>query len=191
MNAGVSSDVRPPPSASRTSGIALVDLLQFAPRPPAAARDPRPEGCRAAFDRVGSMDFIWNNIAIGNSLEARSLDLLREHSIAAVLSLDGSLRGTRAEELGIRTLRAFELADGPGNSIYVFRTAVDALVELAGTGERVLVHCHAGRSRSPVVVAGFLIKTQAMDPEAAMSFVAARREINVSAGLKRLLYQLG
>lgn len=90
----------------------------------------------------------------------------------------------------MRALRGLELADGPGNSIYVFRAAVDALIDLASAGEPVLVHCHAGRSRSPIVVAGFLIKTQAMDPEAAMSFVAAQRETNVSPGLKRLLYQL-
>lgn len=41
------------------------------------------------------MDFIWNQIAIGNRIEARNRELLQEHRIAAVLSLDGSLRGFR------------------------------------------------------------------------------------------------
>lgn len=136
------------------------------------------------------MDFICDNIAIGNCVEARDRDVLQQHPIAAVLCLDGSLQTTTAEELGVRTLRAFKLADGPGNSIYVFRAAVEALVTLAATGDPVLVHCNAGRSRSPLLVAGFLVTTRAMSPDDAIVYVAARRETNISPGLKRLLYQL-
>jgi hypothetical protein len=55
----------------------------------------------------------------------------------------------------------------------VLRDIHEALLE----GRRVLVHCQAGAQRSPVVVACYLIKFRAMDPDGAIAFVKSRRPI--------------
>lgn len=46
----------------------------------------------------------------------------------------------------------FSLIDGPGNTIEVFRAAVDAVCKAYGDGGEVLVHCVGGRSRSAAVI---------------------------------------
>lgn len=133
------------------------------------------------------MDFITDVIAIGNYVEAQDAELLRAHAFRSVLSLDGSLSSRRAAELGLAEIVAFKLIDGPGNDPRHYENAVDALVRLATSKPPVLVHCHAGRSRSVVVVAGFLMASQGLEADAALAQVASKREINVSEGLHSLL----
>ena len=52
-----------------------------------------------------------------------------------------------------------------------------------------LVHCHAGRSRSVVVVAGLLARTLAIGPAEAVARVAARRVVCISPEFEDLLYE--
>jgi protein-tyrosine phosphatase len=107
-----------------------------------------------------------------------------------VLSLDGSLAAGRAAELGLAEVIPCCLVDGAGNDLRVFRLAARDLRRLARTAAPVLVHCHAGRSRSAVVVAAYLILTAGLEPEAALRAVASKREINVTPALVQLLYKL-
>ena len=44
-----------------------------------------------------------------------------------------------------------------------------------GDGGRLLVHCHAGRSGSVIVVAGYLVKTKGWTVQAAYDFIATKR----------------
>jgi protein-tyrosine phosphatase len=67
---------------------------------------------------------------------------------------------------------------------------VDAVAEFVRDAPKVLVHCHAGRSRSPVVVAGYLVRALGLDADAALAHVAARRDVFVSPGLESLLDHL-
>jgi protein-tyrosine phosphatase len=46
----------------------------------------------------------------------------------------------------------FKLVDGPGNSVLVFREAVEAVYAAHRSGKKVLVHCVGGRSRSAAVI---------------------------------------
>ena len=50
-----------------------------------------------------------------------------------------------------------------------------------------LVQCHAGRSRSVIVVAAHLMRTERLRPEEALERVAARREVAITPGIERLL----
>lgn len=52
----------------------------------------------------------------------------------------------------------FDLIDGPGNEAALLRAAAQYVVEAYERGERVLVHCHGGRSRSATVVTLALTK---------------------------------
>ena len=133
------------------------------------------------------MNWITEAIAIGTYLEAQDSALLRREGIGSVLSLDRTLQGKDPTELSLKAIEAVPLEDGPGNDPRLFRQAVDALADLVKNRGPVLVQCHAGRSRSVVVVAGFLMQSLGIEADEALARVAARREVAVTAGLERLL----
>ena len=137
------------------------------------------------------MDWITEVVAIGNYLEAQDPALLRKFGVRSVLSLDGSLKHEQAAELGLAAIGDVKLIDGHGNDPRVFRSAIDSLVYLVGKHPPVLVQCHAGRSRSVAVVAGYLVTTLPTDPETAIKLVTSKREVNMAAALETLLYDLG
>jgi protein tyrosine phosphatase (PTP) superfamily phosphohydrolase (DUF442 family) len=136
------------------------------------------------------VDWITDEIAIGNYLEAQDAELLRHHGFQSVLSLDGSLTSGDAGRLGVAVVVAFRLVDGAGNDPRVLKMAIEALGDLVRSDAPVLVHCHAGRSRSVVVVAGYLANTQGLDPEEGIARVTAKREANVTSELTQLLCNL-
>jgi protein-tyrosine phosphatase len=136
------------------------------------------------------LDWITDEVAIGNYLEAQDAALLTQHAFRSVVSLDGTLSDTHAAEFGLAEVASYRLIDGPGNDLRVFRLAVDDLRRLARLHPSVLVQCHAGRSRSAVVVAGYLMHVRNVEPADAIAAVAARRAINVTPALVDLLYKL-
>jgi protein-tyrosine phosphatase len=133
------------------------------------------------------MDWITETVAIGTYLEAQDPALLRREGLASALSLDRTLQGRDPAELGLREIEVVPLEDGPGNDPRLFRRAVDALEDLARSHPPVLVQCHAGRSRSAVVVAAYLMRSLGIGPDEAVARVAARRSIALSEGLQVLL----
>lgn len=135
------------------------------------------------------MDWITEHMAIGNHEESHDADLLCQQGIRSVLSLDGSLVPTDAEGLGIAAVVGFDLVDGSSNEPGALRPAVAALAGLVRDHPPVLVHCHAGRSRSVVVVAGFLALSLRIRPAEALARVAARRGVCITPALEDLLSQ--
>ena len=101
------------------------------------------------------MNWIDDFVAIGNHPDARDANLPRVAGFRSVLSLDGSTVEANVSALGHDDVVSIQVIDGPGNDVAVFRSAVDALVELVESAPPVLVHCHAGRNRSEAVVAGY------------------------------------
>lgn len=134
------------------------------------------------------MDWITEQIAIGNYLDAQDANLLRQGGFQSVLSLDGTLAEERAVELSLLEVVSVKLIDGAGNDPRRFRYAVESLSRLVRSCAPVLVQCHAGRSRSAVVVAGYLVKSLEMEPEQATAYVASKRAINITPALESLLY---
>jgi protein-tyrosine phosphatase len=129
------------------------------------------------------MDWITDRVAVGNYLEAQDADLLRKESIASVLSLDRTLQGRNAADLGLQTITVVPLEDAAGNDPRLFRRAVEALEDLVRQAGPV-------RSRSAVVVAGYLKRSQGLDAEEALARVAAKRDVAVNPALERLLEAL-
>ncbi len=136
------------------------------------------------------MDWITDQIAIGNYLDAVDAELLRREGMQSALSLDATLHGRDPASLGLRRIEVVSLEDAPGNDPRLFRRAIEFLSELVEQAPPVLVQCHAGRSRSAVVVAGYLMQSQELDSHAAIELVAAKREIAITAGVERLLEHL-
>jgi hypothetical protein len=133
------------------------------------------------------MDWITRDIAIGNYIDAQDGELLRREGVGAILGLTRALRGASAEGLGVRAVEVVPLDDAPDNDPRLFRKAVDALGRLLHKAPPVLVHCHAGRSRSVVVVAGYLMQTLGIEGHEAIARIAAKRDVAVTEGLERLL----
>ncbi len=101
------------------------------------------------------MDKITNDIWIGSSADANDRDALRREGIHSILCLDGCQREIKADKLGVKQIEVVELVDGRGNRPKVFLRAVGLLKKLMTKHSPVLMHCHAGQSRSAAVVCKF------------------------------------
>lgn len=126
------------------------------------------------------MDWITNHIAIGNFLDAK------EHSTEfdAMLCLKQNCCDSSQT---LSDVFCLPLIDGPGNRPSDIIAAVQYLADCVNSGEKVLVHCHAGRSRSVAVVARYLMHSRGITKFAAISFIAEKREICMSIGIDEIL----
>ena len=138
-----------------------------------------------------AVDWITDEVAIGNYLEVLDAALLKHQGFRSVLSLDGTLTEQHAAQFGLSEVVSYRLIDGPGNDLRVFRLAIEDLKRLAASHSPVLVQCHAGRSRSAVVVAAHLMEACGLNPDQAIALVASKREINVTSALVDLLHKVG
>jgi protein tyrosine phosphatase len=137
------------------------------------------------------MDWITDSVAIGNRIDAHDPKLRSQHGFLGLISLDGSLTNEMASNLGYDDWVCTSMVDGPGNDVEFFRKLVQDLVDMAEGSPPVLVHCHAGRSRSVTVVAGYLMKTRGWTAQTAYDFISSKRDTAVQAGLPVLLSRLG
>ncbi len=136
------------------------------------------------------MNWITEDILIGNYVEAQNPDMLRGAEIKSIVGLDGKLRSWQTEELGVDRIEVFNLIDGPGNDPHQFRQIVNLVVELCEKNPSVLVHCHAGRSRSPTVVAGYFMVQEGLTPRQAISRVGRKQELDLTNGIEEPLESL-
>ena len=133
------------------------------------------------------MDQITQDIWIGNFNDARDLKSLKENGIQSILCLDGCLVGTKAEELGVKHVEVVQLIVGRGNRPEIFLRAVRTLRQLKTKHSPVLVHCHAGQSRSAAVVCKFLMKEEGSGLAEAMKKITTKRKVAIQAGLQEVL----
>lgn len=156
------------------------------------ARDPgRPAMQTAEDPNYVSLSEITPQIRIGNYWAAYDVESLR--TIGSILSLM-SQHDERAikpclDDIPGEQLRAIErrrqelkietvpLVDDHGNEFRRLRLAVDSVDELARGSPPVLVHCRAGRGRSPAVVAGYFIVYGGLSAKDALEKVTRRRAI--------------
>jgi len=134
-------------------------------------------------------DFTWitDRVAVGNRGAAHDAQLRAREGFVGLVSLDGSMEWKKAESLGYDDLHTLSLVDGPGNSVDAVLEALQALVQMIDDGPPVLVHCHAGRSRSVSLVAAWLAWTNSISLSAAYAQIANKRETAVQDGLPQLM----
>lgn len=139
-------------------------------------------------DVVCSMTWIVEGkIAIGNFGAAVDRGFLREHGFRSILGLTTHLTGKRLDALGVEAMEVIPLVDGPGNDLRTFERAVATLTQFAKEHPPVLVHCHAGRSRSVIVTAAYLKGALDIGSEEALLMVTRKREACVTPALMNLL----
>jgi hypothetical protein len=134
------------------------------------------------------MNWITETIALSDYHSAGDADLLRTHGVRAVFSLIGASVGRTAVDLGVERHEVLPLQDGPGDDLRRFTRAVDILTELLDTTAPVLVHCHAGRSRSPAVVGGYLVRSRRWSADDALAFIDTKRTTCLGPDMRRLLH---
>lgn len=132
------------------------------------------------------MDKITDAIWIGNRFEAADQDGLRAVGIKSILCLDGCMMGKEVPS-DIERVEVAELIDGAGNSPQKFLRSVRLLKELSMRHAPVLVHCHAGRSRSAAVVCKYLMQEQGKTLAQAMKEITSKREVSIMPGLQEVL----
>ena len=133
------------------------------------------------------MDSITDRIWIGNYLDARDPVAQRKAGIRSILCLDGCMTGTKPDELGVERIEVVELIDGAGNPPETFLRAVRLLRELSRKHAPVLVHCHAGQSRSAAVVCKFFMQEEGNSLADAMRRITSKRRVTIIAGLQEAL----
>lgn len=136
------------------------------------------------------LDWITDNIAIGNRIEAHDEVFRAQNGFHSLISLDGSMTDKKALTIGYDDWLCVSMIDGPGNDVILCRKVVHLLIGMAEESPPVLVHCHAGRSRSVTVVAGYLVLTKGWSTQVAYGFIAAKRRIDVQIGLRDLLQRI-
>lgn len=138
-----------------------------------------------------SMNWITTNVAIGSYHDALDTDLLLREGFHSILSLTSNLGCKLPTELGVRRIETITLLDGPGNELSRFCLAVTTLESLVTEAAPVLVHCRAGWSRSPAVVACYLMHTQGIGAEAALAEVNSKRVCSMVPELQQLVKEYG
>lgn len=117
---------------------------------------------------------ITDNIYVSHWVPAHNPEFLKAFGIRSILCLDGKLRADWAPTLGVEKITSLDIPDGPSFTKQHLLTAVAALQDLVVKHAPVLVCCHAGQSRSPAVVIGYIaIHTHLSLKE---SFALVRRE---------------
>ncbi len=130
------------------------------------------------------MDKITDSIWIGNYLDAADREAREREGIRAILCLDGCMAGKDAADVGTERLEVVELIDGAGNPPEKFLRAVRLLKELISKHSRVLVHCHAGQSRSAAVVCKYFMQYEGNSLAEAMKRITSKRKVAIVAGLQ-------
>ena len=144
------------------------------------------------LEQVERVPISWvnSNIAIGNYLDAEDIRLIRREGFRGILTLNKERCDQDASLFGVGKVIGIPLIDGPGNDPRFFNYALDCLSSMINDYSPVLVNCHAGRSRSPALVAAYLIKNEGITPKAAFGRIAKVRELCIARALIDLVVNM-
>lgn len=125
------------------------------------------------------MDWITEQIAIGNFLDATQ----RSGEVDAILCLKEHCCNVNRTDVDILCM---PLVDGPGNNTRYIKEAICFIDDVVKAGDKILVHCHAGRSRSAVIVAQYFIEFRGMTRHSALEVISQKRVIYLSDGIDEI-----
>lgn len=120
------------------------------------------------------MNRISAKLWLGEAADACDIEAIGRNGITAALSLAED--ACHEERDGILRTGVF-LSDLHENPLSQYRKAVETIDRLLKEGHTVLIHCTAGISRSPAVVAGYLTSRKEMHPLQAWCLIVRRRPV--------------
>jgi len=115
---------------------------------------------------------VTSRIAITNITSSNNPEVLRAEGFTPESIL--CLSPESQKRFGSDGREMVALVDG-ANDDTTFARAVNTLQRMLEMHPRVLVHCHAGRSRSVAVVAAYMTHHTGISPEAALAYCISRR----------------
>lgn len=120
-------------------------------------------------------------IYIGNSFDAATAT---SEQVEASLNVAIDLDITNTNKI---KLYKVGMVDGPGNDPGVFIAAILCLDGMLRKYNKILVHCHEGKSRSVIVVSTYLSISTGIDFDVILKDVMKKREVDV---YRPALYEL-
>ncbi|MFX1536007.1 MAG: dual specificity protein phosphatase family protein [Promethearchaeota archaeon] len=123
---------------------------------------------------MASIEYIIDGIWLGSVQTATDITLLQNKSISAVLSLQ--IRGNY-DHLYPQQWLYLKLPIPDAESIpnEVFKKSLAFISQAQNGNRQILVHCAYGISRSPSIVAAYLMKEKEMNPLEALTFLKNKR----------------
>ncbi|BGP16539.1 hypothetical protein JCM10213_000549 [Rhodosporidiobolus nylandii] len=126
----------------------------------------------AAASPEASLQEVLPGLWIGDYQAAQDAALLQRSEIACVVS---GMRQEYAAHPGMRMHRVAVDDDDKTNIVEHFAPTADFIDEALTQGQGVLVHCHAGVSRSTTLVAAYLMAKKGLNVEQAVAKIRAVR----------------
>jgi dual specificity phosphatase 12 len=138
------------------------------------------------------MSEILPRLLLGGADLLYDLEFLHEYKITHVLTImdeDICTPAMIAARVTHMTVRLDDVETAPIGDY--FAGCISFIRDALGGGGAVFVHCLMGISRSPTMVAAFLMKTQGLNAEKALEFIRARRPIiDPNQGFRKALQNL-
>jgi protein-tyrosine phosphatase len=122
------------------------------------------------------MDKITKNIFLGDSSDAFQPEYLKSKGVTDVFCVAKDWAFAFRKDPDISYTQQ-GLIDGHGNEEWELETAANTLKNLVGHGGIVLIHCHAGVSRSPTILALYLARELNKSFDEVVDFIAQVRSI--------------
>ena len=124
---------------------------------------------------------------LGNLAAARDRELLDRLHIGVIINAAAEI--PPADLPGV-VVHHIPLVDSPNQDVVpeLFQLVFDIIDDALDRGIPVLVHCAAGRSRSPLLVVAYLLHAYGLSVDEALRYVGkSRPEININLGFLGLL----
>ncbi len=130
-------------------------------------------------------DFIDEHVAVGGLPTRHDASELARRGVRGVINLCEEFRGPEAEfeRLGVKRLR-MPTTDYHGPADVDVRRGLEFIEQHASGGARVLIHCKAGRKRSPLLAMCWMMRRHGLSPGEAYDAVRRARP-QVDRGLDR------
>ena len=127
------------------------------------------------YDKKGPAE-IRPFLYLGSQAHASKLKTLRDFKIDAILNVTTEIENYFPNE-GFEYCNC-PVLDSPVTNIYtIFESCFAFIDKIRNSGRKLLVHCHAGVSRSTTICVAYLMRTEGMKYEHAMNWVRMCRPI--------------
>lgn len=127
------------------------------------------------FANFECMNQICDRLYLGNIMAASDRERLQKNKIKCILQVAAGVEPFFPDEFVYRVIQINDASDQ--NLLQHLPSAINFIKTSIQAGKNVLVHCHAGVSRSATVVIAFLMQERGMLFEDAFSFVSKKRPV--------------